>query len=145
MLKIELKDNKITVADNEQVTVLPKTLEEYMNGKADSRGKHWISLPANSLNRQWVCVEKLLAKGIVEYAEPNNRSDISSQAIGNPLRKTSKGWVDYLTDEERKTIDDIRAKCEARMNDPLTKLLKEKERLDAMIAKLQAEKEANNK
>ena len=140
MLKIELKDNQITMADNEQVTVLPKTLEEYMNGKADSRGKHWISLPANSLNRQWVCVEKLLAKGIVEYAEPNNRSDISSQAIGNPSRIKFKGWVDYLTDEEGKIVDDIRRKCEARMNDPLTKLLKEKERLDAMIAELKAKR-----
>ena len=140
MLKIELKDNQITMADNEQVTVLPKTLEEYMNRKADSRGKHWISLPANSLNRQWVCVEKLLAKGIVEYAEPNNRSDISSQGIGNPLRIKFKGWVDYLTDEEGKIVDDIRRKCEARMNDPLTKLLKEKERLDAMIAELKAKR-----
>lgn len=140
MLKIELKDNQITMADNEQVTVLPKTLEEYMNGKADSRGKHWIALPANSLNRQWVCVEKLLAKGIVEYAEPNNRSDISSQGIGNPLRIKFKGWVDYLTDEEGKIVDDIRRKCEARMNDPLTKLLKEKERLDAMIAELKAKR-----
>ena len=140
MLKIELKDNQITMADNEQVTVLPKTLEEYMNGKADSRGKHWISLPANSLNRQWVCVEKLLAKGIVEYAEPNNRNDISSQGIGSPLRIKFKGWVDYLTDEEGKIVDDIRRKCEARMNDPLTKLLKEKERLDAMIAELKAKR-----
>ena len=140
MLKIELKDNQITMADNEQVTVLPKTLEEYMNGKADSRGKHWISLPANSLNRQWVCVEKLLAKGIVEYSEPNNRSDISSQGIGNPLRIKFKGWVDYLTDEEGKSGDDIRRECEARMNDPLTKLLKEKERLDAMIAELKAKR-----
>lgn len=140
MLKIELKDNQITMADNEQVTVLPKTLEEYMNGKADSRGKHWISLPANSLNRQWVCVEKLLAKGIVEYSEPNNRSDISSQGIGNPSRIKFKGWVDYLTDEEGKIVDDIRRKCEARMNDPLTKLLKEKERLDAMIAELKAKR-----
>ena len=140
MLKIELKDNQITMADNEQVTVLPKTLEEYMNGKADPRGKHWISLPANSLNRQYVCVEKLLAKGIVEYAEPNNRSDISSQCIGSPLRRKFKGWVDYLTDEEGKIVDDIRAKCEARMNDPLTKLLKEKERLDAMIAELKAKR-----
>ena len=139
MLKIELKDNQITMADNEQVTVLPKTLEEYMQGKADPRGKHWISLPANSLNRQYVCVEKLLAKGIVEYAEPNNR-DISSRAIGNPLKSKREAWTDYLTDEERQTIEDIRSKCEARMNDPLTKLLKEKERLDAMIAELKAKK-----
>lgn len=123
MLKIKLLNNSIYMIDNNNDAVLidPKNVTK----NPDSKGKRWITLPPNSLNRKLVCLEYLMRVGEITFDNP---------IIRNPGSFKSEKWSDFLTDEEKETIAKIKADCEARMNSPIRKYLAEIEKRKAQLA-----------
>lgn len=84
-----------------------------------------LRLPANSIGRTWVMRHLVDETGEYELKERTPRKQ---------LGKCS--WTEFLTEEERKTIESIQAKCEERRQ----KKLKEKEEaskedVEAQLAK----------
>lgn len=84
-----------------------------------------LRLPANSIGRTWVMRHLVDETGEYELKERTPRKQ---------LGKCS--WTEFLTEEERETIESIQAKCEERRQ----KKLKEKEEaskgdVEAQLAK----------
>lgn len=94
-------------------------------------------LPENSVNRQYTNLDKLIKLGTIDYGDEVKEKRTITRS-GDKPSKSATTWLDYLTDDERKTIEDIKAKATTRMNDPLEQLLRQKRELEAKITELQA-------
>lgn len=70
-----------------------------------------IRLPDNSTGKRWLSTTKF-AEGITEVDVADNSKRISN---GEP-RATKDNWTNYLTEEEKATFEDLKSRCEARMN-----------------------------
>ena len=83
----------------------------------------------------------LKAHGVI-FEERNGDEIKESRTINrtnlNHEPKTSSKWYDYLTDEERKTLETIKENATRRMNDPLEILLRQKRELEKKISELQS-------
>lgn len=85
---------------------------------------------------------RLISMAMIDKTlETNDEFVITSKAptIKSPngtTKKSSTKWTEFLTDEEKKTIEDIKSKCEQRMNDPLTIALRELEAAKARVEEL---------
>lgn len=79
----------------------------------------WLVLPENPENRKYVKISKVEKNGNELELTPIDRS-------GNPQSKSSskssgitrQSWLDYLTHDERLTIEDLKSRALERMTDP---------------------------
>lgn len=124
-MKVYLQNDKAYMDDNGNIVELTKT------GLEKSKNKMYYVLPENSLNRKYLYVDKLKELGTIDYGTAYKET----RTLGTKVGK----WQDYLTDEERKTLDKIKAECEKRLEaaKELKKPQTEKEKLLAKIAKLE--------
>ena len=130
MVKIYKENDKIIMEDGNNIVELTKVVHE------NKTGKDWIVLPENSSNRKVVD----LAKVTEQPLELNYRE---TRVIGP--RGSGKKLEDYMTPEERATVDAIMEACrERKLADkpqPKTELQKAMElvaKYQAKVAALQA-------
>ena len=94
-----------------------------------------MNLPKNSANRQYLMVKKFEAEakdGVYELTVNTKEPRKLGESSGTKTTTTRTfAWPEYLTDEERKVYEDLKAKAVARAEDP-------KEQLRRQIAALQA-------
>ena len=119
MCKVYYKDGKYYLEDGQKTTELKVVL---------THGKPEVKLPENSANRQFVMLSKIPDEGL----------ELEPRVTPPRVLNTGKKLEDYMTDEERKTIDAIMEKCRQRKEADKPKELTEVEKLQAKIAKLQA-------
>ena len=107
---------------------------------------HTLILPENPSNRKYFSDIKV-------DKSPNGEVELTYKAtiqIGNRIASDKKPWLEYLTDEERKLYDELKATAEARKAEaekpkPKTELEKAQEALrkaQEKLEKLMAEGEA---
>ena len=130
MVKIYKENDKIIMEDDDNIVEVTKVVHE------NKTGKDWIVLPENSANRKVVD----LAKVTEQPLELNYRE---TRVVGP--RGSSKKVEDYMTPEERATVDAIIAACrERKLADkpqPKTELQKAMDlvaKYQAKVAALQA-------
>ena len=130
MVKIYKENDKIIMEDGNNIVELTKVVHE------NKTGKDWIVLPENSSNRKVVD----LAKVTEQPLELNYRE---TRVIGP--RGSGKKLEDYMTPEERATVDAIMEACrERKLADkpqPKTELQKAMDlvaKYQAKVAALQA-------
>ena len=125
-IKIYAKDSKFYMEDlNNNTTV---ELTEFVDdGKT-------LKLPENSANRKYCAVKKAEETVTLEY----KATKTFGPKTGEKSTVTKKfDWTKYLTDDEKKIIDEIKAKCEERAQKDIKQA-----KIDAMkaeIAKLMKE------
>ena len=130
MVKIYKENDKIIMEDGDNIVEVTKVVHE------NKTGKDWIVLPENSANRKVVD----LAKVTEQPLELNYRE---TRVVGP--RGSGKKLEDYMTPEERATVDAIIAACKERKladkPQPKTELQKAMElvaKYQAKVAALQA-------
>ena len=99
MVKIYKENDKIIMEDDDNIVEVTKVVHE------NKTGKDWIVLPENSANRKVVD----LAKVTEQPLELNYRE---TRVVGP--RGSGKKLEDYMTPEERATVDAIMAACRER-------------------------------
>lgn len=133
-MKVILKDKKVTMVDNDRIIIVEENID---NIKTNSRNERWLVLPENSVNRKYTNLDKLIKLGAIDYGDEVKEKRTLTHTNDRPS-KASASWVEYLTDDERKTLEDIKAKATQRMNDPIEQLLRQKRELERKIAELQS-------
>ena len=130
MVKIYKENDKIIMEDDDNIVEVTKVVHE------NKTGKDWIVLPENSANRKVVD----LAKVTEQPLELNYRE---TRVVGP--RGSGKKLEDYMTPEERATVDAIMEACrERKLADkpqPKTELQKAMDlvaKYQAKVAALQA-------
>lgn len=135
MVKIYKENDNIYMEDGDNIV----ELNDYI--MVDKKtGRDVIKLPENSANRQWLMVDKIGENGIeLEYK--------ATRMVGP--RGSGKKLEDYLTDEERATIEAIKEACRQRKEadkpapkSEIDKLRDQIAKYQAKIAKLQEEEAA---
>lgn len=135
MVKIYKENDNIYMEDGNDIV----ELNDYI--MVDKKtGRDVIKLPENSANRQWLMVDKIGENGIeLEYK--------ATRMVGP--RGSGKKLEDYLTDEERATIEAIKEACRQRKEadkpapkSEIDKLRDQIAKYQAKIAKLQEEEAA---
>lgn len=135
MVKIYKENDNIYMEDGDNIV----ELNDYI--MVDKKtGRDVIKLPENSANRQWLMVDKISEDGIeLEYK--------ATRTVGP--RGSGKKLEDYLTDEERATIEAIKEACRQRKEadkpapkSEIDKLRDQIAKYQAKIAKLQEEEAA---
>lgn len=135
-MKLVLKDKKVTMVDNDRIVIVEENID---NCKSDKYGKKYLVLPENSVNRKYTQLDKLIKLGTIDYGnEIKETRTLTHTNTHDRPSKTSTSWVEYLTDEERKILDDLKEKAVKRMNDPLEILLRQKRELEKKISELQS-------
>lgn len=151
---------KTVVRYNEEAKYQYEVVEFSDDGKevvkpivaTDPANESILKLPENASNRKWISVKKLEEAAGFDYELTYKETRTFGPRL---LGQTSprKPLEDYLTEDERKTYDDLMAKArerreEATKKPPMTELEKAKrayERAQEKFAKLQAEEEARKK
>lgn len=71
---------------------------------------------------------KLISMAMVDKAlETNDEFEIIAKSVSAKTAsapKTSKSWINYLTDDEKALIEELKARATTRMNDPIAKAKK---------------------
>lgn len=123
MVKIYKENETIYMEDGDDIIECTKIVHEAKTGK------DWVVLPENSANRKVADLAKITEEGIeLKYRE--------TRTIG--ARTSGKKLQDYMTDEERATIDAIMEKCKQRKEADKPAPKTEIEKLQEQIAKYQA-------
>ena len=123
MVKIYKENDKIIMEDGDNIVEVTKVVHE------NKTGKDWIVLPENSSNRKVVD----LAKVTDEPLELNYRE---TRIVGP--RGSGKKLEDYMTPEERATVDAIIAACKERKLADKPQPKTELQKAMALVAKYQA-------
>ena len=85
---------------NETITELTEVVDGY------------FKLPTNPANRQWHKPRETLTYPLeLQYKETRH---LGSRKTGTTTETKRTGWWDYLTEEERKTMEAIKAKAKKR-------------------------------
>ena len=135
-MKLVLKDKKVTMVDNDRIVIVEENID---NVKTNSRNERWLVLPENSVNRKCTNLDKLIKLGTIDYGnEVKETRTLTHTNTHDRPSKASTSWVEYLTDEERETLETLKEKAIKRMNDPLEILLRQKRELEKKIAEYQA-------
>lgn len=118
-----------TLIDGETKTSLPVTM---------CKDGLTLEVPENPTNRRWLKLATLQEKGEV-VLEAREKRVLGSY---NRSDSTKKSWTEYLTDEERKLYDELKATAEARKAEaekpkPKTELEKAQEALRKAQEKLE--------
>lgn len=109
---------------------------------------YYVKLPANSCNRVWVSCAKVdkAPNQCLDYGD-----EVKVARTLGPRTEQAKKLMDYATDEEKKIIEEILAKCKERKAAdkpaPMSELEKAKRRADRAIARvneLKAQQKENN-
>ena len=128
-MKITLREKTAIMIDNNQETIIEENID---NIKPNSKNERYLILPKNSVNRKYTNLDKLIKLQTIDYGD-----EIKESRTINHEPKTSSKWYDYLTDEERETLETIKENATRRMNDPLEILLRQKRELEKKISELQ--------
>ena len=135
-MKVILKDKKVTMVDNDRIVIVEENID---NIKTNSRNERWLVLPENSVNRKYTNLDRLIKLGTIDYGnEVKETRTLTHTNTHDRPYKASTSWVEYLTDEERETLETLKEKAIKRMNDPLEILLRQKRELEKKIAELQS-------
>lgn len=114
--------NQITLTSNGVTTIITPNKDNY------------YKLPKNDADRTWLAGTK------VDDLQDGDMMELSpkTERLSTGTASSSK-WTDYLTDEEKLIIEELKKKCteraEAKKNSPEAK----RERLMAQIKKLEEE------
>ena len=117
MCKVYVSEGKYYMEDNGQVVELKTML---------THGKLEVKLPENSANRQFVMCNKITEEGLVLEPRTNEPRQFGKSV-------STKSLEEYMTDEERKIVEDIYAKCKER-----AEAVKAEKKVDDKKAKLLA-------
>ena len=134
-MKLVLKDKKVTMVDNDRIVICEENID---NIKPNSKHERYLILPKNSVNRKYTNLDKLIKLQTIDYGDEIKETRTINRTNFNHEPKTSLKWYDYLTDEERKTLETIKENATQRMNDPLEILLRQKRELEKRISELQS-------
>lgn len=135
-MKVILRDKKVTMVDNDRIVIVEENID---NIKTNSRNERWLVLPENSVNRKYTNLDRLIKLGTIDYGdEVKETRTLTHTNTHDRPSKPSTSWVEYLTDEERETLETLKEKALKRMNDPLEILLRQKRELEKKIAELQS-------
>lgn len=133
-MKTFYSNGKFYLEDNNQTI-------ELTNIYTDKLGVQSIRLPDNSCNRQWVKVEYLKAKGVIDYGD-EVKEKRTLNFSGD--RKSSKKWYEYLDENDMKVALQLIEKAEnirkAQVNDPVEKLKAKIAEYQAKIAEYEAKR-----
>ena len=124
-IKIYAEGSKFYMEDLNNNTIIELT-EFVDDGKT-------LKLPENSANRKYCAVKKAEETVTLEYKATRT---LDQKTDGKSTIKKFD-WTKYLTDDEKKIIDEIKAKCEERAQKDIKQA-----KIDAMkaeIAKLMKE------
>lgn len=102
----------------------------------------WIILPENPENRKYIKISKLEKNGGELELTPINKSG-NPQSSAKSSGISLANWLDYLTPDERSTIEDLRKKGLERMNDPKEVARLKYEKAKAEYERLMAEENEN--
>lgn len=103
-MKVYLNNGKFFMDDNGNVVELTPN-EDY-----------YLKLPSNSCNRQWVSgakVEKAPGQ-CVDYGTEVKEARVLGPKTSTTPKASTKGWMEYLTDDEKVIFDELKAKAEKR-------------------------------
>lgn len=90
-----------------------------------------LKLPENSSNRRYYSLKK-----VTEGHDELTYKETRTLTIKGDAKPKQVPWEDYLTDKEKETLANLKAKAEERRNKKtLEDLVAEKARLEAEIAK----------
>ena len=135
-MKLVLKDKKVTMVDNDRIVIVEEKIDDV---KTNSRNERWLVLPENSVNRKCTNLDKLIKLGTIDYGnEIKETRTLTHTNTHDRPSKASTSWVEYLTDEEKKTLETLKEKATKRMNDPLEILFRQKRELERKIAEYQS-------
>ena len=147
MEKVIIKKSEKSVTGYEMVVIDAEGNEKVtlLNDRPKNE-PHTLILPENPSNRKYFSDIKV-------DKSPNGEVELTYKAtiqIGNRIASDKKPWLEYLTDEERKLYDELKATAEARKAEaekpkPKTELEKAQEALrkaQEKLEKLMAEGEA---
>lgn len=127
MIKItRINENEFSYQENENQ---PITLTKKLDKKTQ---RYALSLPENELNRKWVqesMIDKNGGEIIIEDYKESHHINQSSKSSKSP--KSIKNWEEYLTEEEKSIIKEIREKAEKRYKVEMIK--REIEKLQAQL------------
>ena len=87
-----------------------------------------LKLPENPSNRKWYSIAKI-EKGLTELTYKETRTIDRTTTSEKPT--ATKNWTEYLTDEERTIIDEIKQKCATRAK--RDKILRQIEALKSIL------------
>lgn len=98
-MKVYKQNDAFYMEDNNQVVALTPNKDYY------------LKLPANTCNRVWVSCKKVdeSPNQCIDYGE-----DVKQARVLGPRSEQTKKVLDYATDEEKKIIEEIIAKCKER-------------------------------
>ena len=96
--------------------------------ETDPKNPSILKLPENPSNRKWYSITKI-EKGLTELTYKETRTIDRTNTSEKPT--ATKNWTEYLTDEERTIIDEIKQKCSTRAK--RDKILKQIEALKAIL------------
>lgn len=114
---------KIIIIDENEITT------EIEINETDPKNEKILKLPENPSNRKWISIDKITkANGELELDYKPTRT------IENSSRKRLE---DYLTEDERKTIEEIMNRAKERKEADKKPALSKKEKLEEKIKKLQ--------
>ena len=83
--------------------------------KTDPDGSRWVVLPPNDLNRKYVSMKLLEAKGFPYTIDTYKESrTLSPRGEGQPKATTSMKWTEYLTDDEKVQLEELKQKAQKR-------------------------------
>ena len=96
-----------------------------------------LKLPVNPSNRKYYNLEKVKkAEGPVELTYKETRTLGNTSTPTTPKAPT-RGWMEYLTDEEKALYEELRVKAERRMK--IAQLKAQKAEWERQLAELEAQ------
>lgn len=133
MVKIYKENDKVFMEDGDNIVEVTKVVHD------NKTGKDWYILPENSANRKCIVADKVTEQPLeLEYKE--------TRVVGP--RGSGKKVEDYMTPEERATVEAIFAACrERKLADkpqPKTELQKAMDQVAKYQAKVAALQAAQN-
>lgn len=96
----------------------------------------WYILPENPSNRKMVNGKKIHDGMELTYRETRTLGPRTNEPNASPKMST-KGWMEYLTDEEKTIVEEIRVKAERRAQ--IAKLKAQKAEWERQLAELEAQ------
>lgn len=126
-MKVYLNNGKFFMDDNGNVVELVPNEDNY------------LKLPENSCKRQWVSGSKVeKAPGqCVDYGTEVKEARVLGPKTSSTPKVSTKGWMEYLTDEEKALYEELKVKAERRMK--IAQLKAQKAEWERQLAELEAQ------
>jgi hypothetical protein len=112
----------------EHLPIIKKEPDRETKGAFD-----WYILPENPANRKMVNGKKIHDGMELSYRETRTQSSSTSTTP----KASTKGWTEYLTDEERALYEELKVKAERRAQ--IAKLKAQKAEWERQLAELEAQ------